>query len=332
MNSPSWLSGTRRYVIAFAHLVLVGCGDRKAPAPQELTQLKVGIVPISEVAPIYVGMELGFFEQEGLRIQLSRLAGGADILPAVATGELDVGFTNVVSLLFFAQNRSAASFRIITGGSYETSNDQNHALIALDSISSLDQSLRDRTFAVNTRNNIEELMLRRFLESKGIADGQYRLRAIPFPAMNAALENRDVDLASVVEPFIARASRTGKKLFARQYLTSAQDTVIVATYVTSQKWIAANTETAARFRRAFAKATAFIADSANVTRVRQIVATATSVPETDAFAMGLPLIRDCFSVGKAREIDTLMKKYFAENYQGVNVDSLVSADAARCRE
>src|SRR5262245_38947694 len=38
-------------------------GTGEAPAEEELTQIDVGVVPVVDVAPLYLGIEQGFFEE-----------------------------------------------------------------------------------------------------------------------------------------------------------------------------------------------------------------------------------------------------------------------------
>ncbi len=57
-------------IIAAALLALAGCGDDggSSGARKEggVTKVKVGVLPISNVAPLYLGMKKGFFKAEGL--------------------------------------------------------------------------------------------------------------------------------------------------------------------------------------------------------------------------------------------------------------------------
>ena len=59
-----------------------GGGDSGGP-----TTLKVGVIPIADVAPLYLGIEKGFFEEQQLTIQPQLAEGGAAITPAVVSGD-----------------------------------------------------------------------------------------------------------------------------------------------------------------------------------------------------------------------------------------------------
>ena len=56
----------------------------------EVTTLKVGVIPIADVAPLYLGVEQGFFEEENLKIEPQLAEGGAAIVPVGRVRRLPV--------------------------------------------------------------------------------------------------------------------------------------------------------------------------------------------------------------------------------------------------
>src|SRR5690606_33458225 len=89
-----------------AVMVLAACSgtpdggtEGSAPEDGELTPVTVGVIPIVDVAPIYLGVDQGFFEDEGLDVTLELAQGGAAIVPAVVSGDYQFGFSNNTSLL-----------------------------------------------------------------------------------------------------------------------------------------------------------------------------------------------------------------------------------------
>ena len=89
----------------------VGCGgddeepagsSNAAPEQAEAVTLKVGVIPIADVAPLYLGIKKGFFKEENLTIEPQLAEGGAAIIPSVMSGDYQIGFSNAVSLLIAA--------------------------------------------------------------------------------------------------------------------------------------------------------------------------------------------------------------------------------------
>ncbi|QDC26821.1 hypothetical protein FE374_17590 [Georgenia yuyongxinii] len=71
-------------------------------------------MPIIDVAPVYVGLDQGFFEEEGLELELSTGQGGAAIVPGVVSGSTDFGFGNNHSLMIAAS--SGLPLRVVASG------------------------------------------------------------------------------------------------------------------------------------------------------------------------------------------------------------------------
>lgn len=315
-------------VILFA--VLFACGGEDDPSERQFDRVRVGIIPIAEVAPLFVGIEEGMFMERGIKLELLRMAGGAEILPGVGTGSIDIGFSNVVSLILFNDNRQG-DYRAFVGGTYETPEHVNHALVAADdSVAGEGVSWEGRTVAVNTRNNIEELMLRRYFRRNDIDPSTVTVRAVPFPAMDAAIGRGDVDVASMVEPFITLATEKGRSIVDHQYRTDTADTVVVATYVTRRQWLRDNPDLAKRFRAAFREATAFVNDPSHQREVRSMISQHTRMSSSVARGIGLPWMRGCMDPQALRRIVALVER---EEWidQGIPTDLLLSDGIPRCQ-
>src|SRR4051812_34294147 len=79
-------------------LAACGSGGGSTQAGKPAT-LKVGVIPIADVAPLYVGMKQGFFKKEKLTIQPKIANGGPEIVTATVAGDDNIGFSNTTSLI-----------------------------------------------------------------------------------------------------------------------------------------------------------------------------------------------------------------------------------------
>jgi NitT/TauT family transport system substrate-binding protein len=61
--------------------------------------LKVGVLPIADVAPLYLGMKKGYFKQEKLTLKPQVMQGGAAVAAGVVSGSLDFGFSSTEPLI-----------------------------------------------------------------------------------------------------------------------------------------------------------------------------------------------------------------------------------------
>jgi NMT1/THI5 like protein len=85
-------------------------GSGAAPAAAAggaLEVIKVGDVRVLNGGGLYVAVEKGYFRDQGLDVRLENLTGGADAVPFLATGELDLALGNVSVGLFNAFDRGA---------------------------------------------------------------------------------------------------------------------------------------------------------------------------------------------------------------------------------
>src|SRR4051812_16744636 len=86
--------------IAAAILALTLALADSCSRPQTTT-LRIGYVPIADNLQLYVGIKKGFYAAEGLQISTQALSSGPQVIEALsaATNRIDVGFSNVVSML-----------------------------------------------------------------------------------------------------------------------------------------------------------------------------------------------------------------------------------------
>jgi NitT/TauT family transport system substrate-binding protein len=71
----------------------------QARGAPEKAQIKVGIIPIASMTPLYVAQKLGFFRDEGLTVETTTGSSGSALASALIGGSLDIIFIAHVSLV-----------------------------------------------------------------------------------------------------------------------------------------------------------------------------------------------------------------------------------------
>ena len=251
----------------------------------QLGQLRVGFIPVTHCLPLYVAADRGYFVNEGLDVEMTPLAGGARILEALAAGAIDVGFSNVVSpMLGRAQGFPFVAF---TGGPVEDPEHRDHALlVSLDSELQSIADLSGKVVAINTRRNIDHLMLLLLLESHGLEENAITLVEVPFPRMLAALQSGSVDVIAAAEPFIEIGLATSEVRILSWNYTDVRDETFVAAYVTTDETIASREPHLVAFARAISAATDDI--RTDPSGVRRILADHTALTPAIATEVRLP--------------------------------------------
>jgi NitT/TauT family transport system substrate-binding protein len=296
-------------------LTAAGCGDDDDEAagggggaePSQPTTLTVGVIPIADVAPLYLGMKQGFFEQEGLEIEPALAEGGAAIVPAVMSGDNQIGFSNTTSLIIAASQNLPVQIisQGVQGGTGED-DAWDAVLVPKGSDIKSAEDLAGKTIAVNTLNNVGPLTINTALEKRGIDYRGIKYVEVPFPDMNAALESNRVDAAWVVEPFYSQGLGADSKPLLHPYEETTEN-LTVATYFASKQYIAENRDVVDRFRRAIEQSLQYAAE--NPDAVREVVTEYTEIPPEAAESIKLPLWSADLGEDTIQETIDLAAKY-----------------------
>jgi NitT/TauT family transport system substrate-binding protein len=282
--------------LAAAAMLLAGCGgggdsggsgEQSGGDKQEAVTLKVGVIPIADVAPLYLGMDKGFFKDEGLTIEPQLAEGGAAIVPAVLSGDDQIGFSNTTSLIIAGSKKlpvQIISQGVLAGTGAEDAWDG--VIVPKGSDIKALADLEGKTVAVNTLNNVSQVVVNTALKKAGADYTKVKYVEVPFPDMNAALEAGRVDAAFQVEPGYSGGLAAGSTSISNAYEEMAPN-YTVATYFASKQYIAENRDVVDRFTRAMQKSLDYA--SANDAEVRAIVGTYTKIPKAVLDKMHLPV-------------------------------------------
>lgn len=218
----------------------------------EKTELNLGLIPIADVAPIFIAIERGFFEEEGLTVTTEFAAGGAAAIPALQSGDIDLAFGGYPS----TYKAIEAGIELVVTQEAVRGADLFAGFYALpDSGIAAPADMAGKTIAVNTLNNIVQLALEIQLQEAGLELSDVSLVEIPFPEQVAALELGNVDVISVVEPFGTIARSSLDAVLVVDMFSGPLDGFPVAGWQVTKEFAEANPNTIAAFNRAFVKAT-----------------------------------------------------------------------------
>jgi len=211
---------------------------------------KLGYMKIVDNAAMFMAMEKGFFKSEGLELETVPMAGGAVIVQGVTSGDLQFGWTNVISL--YQAHVEGFDFKLVAGGATNVKSAKESHTIQVLKTSAVKgaKDLEGKTVAVNTLNNIVHLMAMAWIDKNGGSSGKVKFVELPFPQMEAALSGGKVDAISVHEPFATAALAKGMSRVLAQPWGEVLPKFLIASWFASEKWIAKNKESAQAFVRA----------------------------------------------------------------------------------
>lgn len=224
----------------------------------ERAQIRIGVLPIADGAHLQRAKLAGYFAAEGLDVKLVPVQGGASALPLLGTGDLDMTFTNYVSVLL-AESQKAGDFRFVDGG-YDAA---PNTILVMTQPSSPIRSARDlarKRIAVNTLHNVIELNTRSALETNGVDPASVTFVPVPFPEMAAALADGKVDAATMVEPFITQSAQAFGAVSVLDAAAGPTASIPLGGVAVAADFAARNPNTVAAFQRAVEHARADLAD------------------------------------------------------------------------
>ena len=277
-------------LLILALLAAAGCGssgddDGGQASGGGTTQVKVGVIPILDVAPIYLGKEKGFFSKRGIELTLETGQGGAAIVPGVVSGQFQFGFSNVTSLLI-AQSRGLP-LKVVSNGVASTGKDKADysGIVTRDDAIKTAADLEGKQVSVNTLKNIGDSTIRASVRKAGGDPSSVKFVELAFPDMPAALEGGRVDAVWVVEPFLSATLGAGGRLVASNYVDTAPD-LTVALYFTSEQLTKDNPDLVKRFTEAMTESLAYA--DAHPDEARQVITTYTEIDEAVVQKLTLP--------------------------------------------
>ena len=228
------------------------------PAYAADLKLRVAVLPIANLTPVYVSKKNGYFQNEGLDVDLTFAGGGAELLPSLIAGKLHIGYTAWVSAIL-ARARGY-DLMIIAGHANSPSSPPEGAalLAAKDSSIQTWKDLKGKRIATNNLQSVNWLTIAVPLRRHGVSIKDVTLTELPFPLMNDALVNGRIDAITQVEPFTTILLSSGKARVIGYPFVETLPRLPIAGWVASGKWISSNPEAVEKFVRAFRRGVEFM--------------------------------------------------------------------------
>ncbi|MFJ2031354.1 ABC transporter substrate-binding protein [Streptosporangium sp. NPDC087985] len=315
-------------VLALALVTVTGCSgadestkDSAGGSGLEKTKITVGTMPVVDTAPLQIAMDQGLFKAEGLDVTLTPLAGGAEAIPQLKRGSLDISFGNYVSF-FSASAKGVIDLRIVADG-FQSGPKTHVIMVPKDSPIQTPADLEGKTIAVNTKRNVASMLVRVAAKAHNVElDEDKNFVEAPFPEMEGLLKAGTVDAAQVVEPF---GTFVGQNIGARIIWDTSEGPTAdfpIAGYASTAEFAKANPNTAAAFQRAMAKAQALAADRANVVAA---IPKYTKIPAEAAGSLAIGGFPTTLNATRLQRVADSMKEYGLLDAP-LNVQDLIVAD------
>ncbi len=188
--------------------VLVAAGPAAAQQP-----VKVGVLKLTSSAPIFAGVEKGFFREFGIEPELVYFQAAAPIATALAAGQLDVGATGLTAALYNIVLGGERLWIVADKGREWPGYPLTGILVQKDLWEAGLRSIKDlkgRRIGVTQLGSTFHYHIGNILEKEGLRLADVKI--VPLQAMPAtmeALRGKQVDAILVPQPFPGAAEAQG---------------------------------------------------------------------------------------------------------------------------
>lgn len=207
------------FMLVLIFIISTGCNDPKKDT------MKIGLLPISDSLPFYVAAEKGYFQSEGVHVELIRFESAVERDSAMGAGEIDGAVGDILAVA--ALHNSGAPAEIVSLSLGETGKEGRFAILSSPGSGiTKPEQLKNVPVAIST-NSIIEYMTDNLLAEQGLKPEEIKKEAIPkIPVrFNLLLEDK-IKAACLPDPMAAMAENKGAILVVDDTSSNLSQTVI----------------------------------------------------------------------------------------------------------
>ena len=230
--------------------LLCGCGGGETA--RELTAVRLNEVTHSVFyAPQYVAMELGFFEEEGLAIQLTNGGGADKVMTAVVSGQSDIGLAGPESCIYI-YNQGKEDHPVVFG---QLTACDGAFLMGREDVTFDWEQLRGKTIIGGRKGGLPEMTLEYVLRQHGL-EPQVDVTvdtSVQFNMMAGAFTGGQGDYVTLFEPAATQVAAAGEGYILCS-VGAESGQIPYTAYFAAQSYARENPDVIAAFCRAVARA------------------------------------------------------------------------------
>ncbi len=241
----------RKFAVAgallFALLPLSACGEQDGAVTLRINEVTHSVF----YAPMYLADSLGYFEEEGIRIELTNGGGADNVMASVLSGDADIGFCGpeaAIYVLLGGTSDVPTVFGQLTkrDGSFLVSREEEPDFQWTD--------LAGKDVIAGRRGGVPAMTFEYILKEHGLPEEEITLNYdVAFNLMTSAFEGGVGDYCTMFEPTASEYQAAGKGYIVAA-VGDASGEVPYTAYFAKRSWLDENEETARGFLRAVMRA------------------------------------------------------------------------------
>jgi len=240
--------------------VCCGCGGKTHTAAEPTVQTPVS-VSLNEVthsvfyAPQYAAMSLGFFQDEGINIELTNGGGADKVMTAVVSGQSDIGLAGPEACIY-VYNQGKDDYPIVFA--QLTKRDGSFLVGRKDAAFSW-ADLKGAAVIGGRAGGVPEMTLEYVLRQNGLVPGQDVTvdTTVQFNMMAGAFTGGSGDYVTLFEPTATQVEQAGEG-YVLTSIGQESGEIPYTSYFASQSYIKENPDVIQHFTNAVAKGQAWV--------------------------------------------------------------------------
>lgn len=184
---------------------IAGCAGQPAA---DTTPLKLALLPILDVMPVYVAQEAGYFEKQGLKVEFIPVGSAAERDQVVAAGQADGMVNDLLSVALY--NRKETQVQVVRFARITAPGAPLYRILA--STKSGFKTVKDLAGVPIgiSQGSIIDYVTNQILIGEGLDDSKIQTQAVPkIPDRLALLASGQLQAATLPEPFSTVAEGQG---------------------------------------------------------------------------------------------------------------------------
>ncbi|MBE6491704.1 MAG: ABC transporter substrate-binding protein [Methanobrevibacter sp.] len=162
--------------------------------------VKIGYLPSDHDAALFVADKQGLYADKNITTELVQFNNGGDLMTAMASGEVDVGYVGIAPVL--SSVSKGVPVKVISSAQTEGSG----IVVTKDSGINSAADLKGKSIATPGEASIQHVLLSYYLKKNGLSTNDLNISAMKVPSMNDALKTKQIDGIVTFQPYVSIAA------------------------------------------------------------------------------------------------------------------------------
>ena len=159
--------------------------------------VKIGYLPSDHDAALFVADAQGLYKDKGINTELVQFNNGGDLMTAMASGDVDVGYVGIAPVL--SSISAGVPVKVISAAQTEGSG----IIVTGDSNIKSAQDLSGKTVATPGEASIQHVLLSAYLKANSMSLDDINESAMKVPSINDALKTGNLPAAITFQPYVS---------------------------------------------------------------------------------------------------------------------------------